>query len=804
MLQKILKYVIYIGLFLICLVPLAIADGHSLLSFFLPGLLFPFITGKVFLFRIIVEIIFSVWLILVLIDRDYLPKKSLILWSLVGFLGIITLSDIFGVSHGKSIWSNFERMEGLLTHIHLFLFFLVAGAMISTQKLWNRFFHTNIGVSLFLVFYSILQLGGEISISQGGARVDGTLGNATYLAIYLLFTILFSFFFCYQNLTKIREILHVYVWGSAGFLFWYFSYTRSANVEIGNVGGWLSFVALLVIGVGWFLLSRDKRKPLPEYSRIIAYSFLIILGGIILFLTATRGAIIALVIGLIFISLMLAKQRSGNNTLRKISIGLIVTLLVAGGFFVGFRNTEFIKKNAVFSRFSSLTSENLRTFFTSGEGKSRYINGKASLEAFKERPLLGWGQENFNYVFYKYYDPKMYDQEPWFDRAHNVIFDWLVVGGILGLLAYLSIFASVFYYLFVNKKKEQVSYVSRVVLSGLLLAYFLQNLTVFDNITSYILFFGVLAYLHFLYGKDVPTKSNKKIETNRMFVKYVTLLIVVVFIASLYFVNIRSILASKNVVLSLQKGNLDQKLEYFNKALSYGPIGKSEVREFLGQAAQEISVMKVDPKIKEEFFNLAESEFKKQLEETPRDVKYYYFTAVFYGNNKQYDEAVSYLEKARELSPKKQTILLQLGVYYMSIGNYEKGNLIFKEAYEIAPEYNRAKMLYALSFVYLKKENLAIDLLGEEEYFEILESDIQFASVFEVIGEYRRAIELWKKWVLKYPDDITYRVSLIVAYLKANDRQTAILETRKAIDHFPEFKSEGESLIRQIQEGRTI
>src|SRR3989344_6076561 len=134
MLKKILKSIIYSGLFAVCFVPLAIADGHSLISFFLPGLLFPFITGKVFLFRILVEIIFSAWLILILYDRSYLPKKSLILWSLVGFLGVITLSDISGVNPWKSIWSNFERMEGLVTHIHLFLFFLVASTMLSSQK----------------------------------------------------------------------------------------------------------------------------------------------------------------------------------------------------------------------------------------------------------------------------------------------------------------------------------------------------------------------------------------------------------------------------------------------------------------------------------------------------------------------------------------------------------------------------------------------------------------------------------------------------------------------------------------------
>ena len=43
-------------------------------------------------------------------------------------------------------------------------------------------------------------------------------------------------------------------------------------------------------------------------------------------------------------------------------------------------------------------------------------------------------------MFAEHYDPRMYKQEPWFDRAHNVFFDWFVAGGVLGLVAYLALY----------------------------------------------------------------------------------------------------------------------------------------------------------------------------------------------------------------------------------------------------------------------------------------------------------------------------------------------------------------------------
>src|SRR3989344_3553367 len=86
---------------------------------------------------------------------------------------------------------------------------------------------------------------------------------------------------------------------------------------------------------------------------------------------------------------------------------------------------NFVKNSPVLSRFASINVEETTT-------KSRFMIWNMAMQGLKERPILGWGQESFNYVFNKYYDPGMYGQEQWFDRTHNIIFDWLIAGGILG------------------------------------------------------------------------------------------------------------------------------------------------------------------------------------------------------------------------------------------------------------------------------------------------------------------------------------------------------------------------------------
>ena len=194
--ESILKYFVWGGLFLILFLPLYVSDS----------MFFPFITGKNFAFRIIVELITGAWIILALRDATYRPKKSLILYALGAFVAVMAVADVLSENPFKSFWSNYERMEGFVALAHFFAYFLVASSMLAVSRtgsvitnLWERFFQTSLVVNAVLVGYGILQLGGKAVINQGSTRIDATFGNATYFAIYLLFHIFIAAFLAVRH-----------------------------------------------------------------------------------------------------------------------------------------------------------------------------------------------------------------------------------------------------------------------------------------------------------------------------------------------------------------------------------------------------------------------------------------------------------------------------------------------------------------------------------------------------------------------------------------------------------------------------
>lgn len=771
------------------------------------SLFFPFITGKNFAFRIIVEIIFAAWLILALRDAKYMPKRSFILWALLAFLGILTLADIFGVDPQRSIWSNFERMEGLITHVHLFLYFVVASTMLLGRKLWDRFFHANIAVSLFVTLYSMLQLAGELVINQGGVRVDGTLGNATYLAVYLLFSIFFLIYFIVANRDTLKDLLITYAAGFGGFILFYLNHIKGDDVSAGKVGIILSVLSLLgIIGIVYFLSKRQKSIH-SSIWRIVLYGALLIAEMYVLFFTATRGVILGLAAGVSIIAIALLLFEKQNKFLRRSSAVFLILVVVTAALFIGFKDEKIVRKNPVLSRFSSLFDSDIKTFFSEGEGKSRYLNGKTSLEAFKERPILGWGQNNFNYAFYKYYQPGMFGQEPWFDRAHVVVFDWLVAAGILGLLGYLAILVSAFYYLLRRGTHAVIELPERIIFSALLIGYFIQNLTVFDNIVSYMLFFTLLAFIHSNYSVPIESKKAKKIENVASKLTPFTVPVVVsALLLSLYFTSIKGLMAAETLIdaMSPQKGGVSKNLDYFKQALSYNTFGDREIRDSLAETTGLILASSIDPNLKNSFARLAEEELEKQIGETPEDVRSYFIAGLFHAKEKQYDTAIQYLEEAHSLSPQKQNILVELSVAYISAGEYEKALSSAKQAYELGQNFNQLKAIYAIALIYNGNDKMAESVMGEELYQKYLVTDRRFLPAFAVTGQYDKVIELWKKWIKGDPNNAQYRVSLAAAYLKINDRASAVREIEKAIEIDSKFKKQGEELIKKIREGQSF
>jgi tetratricopeptide (TPR) repeat protein len=435
-----------------------------------------------------------------------------------------------------------------------------------------------------------------------------------------------------------------------------------------------------------------------------------------------------------------------------------------------------------------------------------------AVQGFKERPVLGWGQENFNFVFNKYYNPGMYGQEPWFDRAHNVFFDWLIAGGLLGLLVYLSLFGTAIWFLWF--RTPHFSATSKSILTGLLGAYFFHNLFVFDNLVSYIMFFSLLGYIHSVNTEEnvwgMFTEKIRRATTTmfggRTMDVIIAPLAIIIVIFSFYFFNYKALATNYTLLEALkphpQENGLLTNLELFQKALSYNSFGSQEAREQLSQATFTISgIADVPKEVKDSFISLADTQLQKQIELVPGDARHHLFYASFLDRYGRYDEAIKQYEKALEFSPKKQAIYFGLLGAYLNKGEKEKALELAKTAFELEPEYNDARKIYAATAIYNNNEALAKELLVPIFGTTAINDD-RIIRAYATIKRFDKVIQIWKERVKNNPKNLQFKFSLAAAYLGNNERTKAINEIKEIIKENPDFKKQGQYYISEIRAGR--
>lgn len=767
------KYIvnsIIFGIFLVMASPLIVSSS----------LFFPFITGKNFFFRIIVEIISVLWIILLLRDARYLPRKSSILLAATSFVGIVFVADVFSENPIKSFWSNFERMEGFVSLIHFFLYFLVASSMLFSREVWDKFWNFVIGIGLYSSFYGLLQFFGLIQNIQGGSRLDGPLGNTAYFAGYLLFLVALStLYFIKGKYDKINT-----KWICFGFIFSNIIVLifNTFNENVGYVFG-LHALFLFLIGIVW-------RFSYKEVVSKYLYVAILIFNLFILYNTATRGAIIGLLIGVLF-SLLAFILFSKDKHIRKISVFCFAAILLSSSFVYLFRDNRIIKSSQVLSRLTDI-SFNERTV------TSRFMVWNMAYKGFLERPILGWGQESFNFVFNKYYDPGMWNQEPWFDRAHNIFLDWLIAAGVLGLLTYLSLFG--FAVVSLWKKKDVgvplFELNERSVLSGLLIAYFVHNFFVFDNMVSYLMFFSLLAYLHSIstdgFNNDnVSTKKSGQVKS--------TWLVLVVLLPMIYFFNIRPIVVSRNIIYGLSVDDPASALKYFTKATSKTGLGLIESREHLAQEAMRLSAKYQGQNNKEllNLYNFAISQMQEQIK-NKEDTRHFVFLGNLYLNVGDHKNALSYLEKAQASSPQKQTIMFQIVSAKIGLGEFDKALDIAKQAYDLDPNYPKSQAVYIYAVIFATRENLVEELLSKHKDSY---GDDLLLSAFSIKKRYGDLVSLWKYRSENDPQNLQYKLSLAASYLLNGNKNMAISGIKEIMRLDPNFTNQGQEYIRQIEMG---
>ena len=597
---RIIEYGTYLALF----VPLIFSRNYF----------FPFVVPKTVFFRIVVDIIFIAYILLAISKPQYRPRINLLTTAIAVFLGVLLLTSVTGINFERSFWSVFERMTGLLTFFHLFVFYIILTSVFKERRYWERILSVSILVCVFISFL-VLTSGDPI------IRSGGTLGNPSFFSAYLLFNIFFAI------------ILLVMKPG-----FWRIFYGTALII----------FLFALFFNPGAF----------------------------------TKGAVSAFAVGmfiLIFGSLIFYLFSSGNKKLRNTAFLLVILLLLGA---LVFFQLDFAK-------------EKMAEVWQSGSVQSRLIVWHMGWQAWQERFLLGWGLENFNVPFAKYYDPELpFTGDIWYDRVHNIVLDTGVASGILGLLSYLSIFGIAIFGLLkllpriVDRKNILIPFATAV----LLVVYFLQNIWVFDMVSSYVMFFLSLAFVNFLISSQ-----NKKDEedVNQRVVplpSFVGGLLIILTIFTFYFGNIQPARASRFILKGVAFP-LEQSIPAFQNAFETSPMVKFEAPE---QASVRVSKLMFEPEQDKELLNrgfeLAEEKLKNSINQGPLDFRYYLSLGRHYNNFYQFSGnqeklvlAEEVLKKAAGLSPSNQQAYWALSQTRLFQGNLNEALSLAEKAVDLEP-----------------------------------------------------------------------------------------------------------------------
>ena len=82
--------------------------------------------------------------LLALLHPGYRPPRSWLLVLLVAGYGATVLSAAFGVHPGHSLWSDYERMQGVVDQAHWVVLAVVLASVLHTPRGWRAVLQANL------------------------------------------------------------------------------------------------------------------------------------------------------------------------------------------------------------------------------------------------------------------------------------------------------------------------------------------------------------------------------------------------------------------------------------------------------------------------------------------------------------------------------------------------------------------------------------------------------------------------------------------------------------------------------------
>lgn len=450
---------------------------------------------------------------------SFFKASKIFLYISVFCVVIVTTSTLFPFIVGK--YSFFRSTVFIALILFLFGYLIHPDVYESTYgERTKKLMHSPLflAVTSFVFIFVIASFFAPDPQMAFWSNFERGEGGLQLIALYTFFTLLLILFkkendwrFLFKLMLATGGLIFLYGVGAAlgvNGLVGGFDASQRFQGSLGNpayVGTYFMFLVFYALYV-----SNTEQKPaLKKVFWILA-----IISFLVLLITQTRGATFGIA-GALFVFLLYLIFHGSKKAKKRALIGIGVFLLLAAC-------VLYIKTTPLVTKIpgSRLINFDLKI----GSLQTRVWTWESGLKGVGERPFFGWGPENFSFVFDKYFDTRHYvpgiSSETWYDRAHNVFFDYLVETGVLGLIAYLSMFV-MFYYQFVKVgkkdalaqqgKQNQENNKSNLMERGLILAlpvgYLIQGMVLFDILPTYINLFLFLAFAVYKFN---PIQDNTK------------------------------------------------------------------------------------------------------------------------------------------------------------------------------------------------------------------------------------------------------------------------------------------------------
>ena len=432
---------------------------------------------------------------------------------------------------------------------------------------------------------------------------------------------------------------------------------------------------------------------------------------------------------------------------------------------------------------------------------SRLTLWKMSIEAAKERPIAGYGDNNIRVPLDKYHDYNLV--EDWFDSSHSKFFDELLAHGVIGFVLQIGFFIWLLWLILKKRKKDILG---NMILLGLLIAYLVQALFIFD---SFIVGLSFIFILGFLLVKLRDPKQDIIFKKNIPAYIVVPLIIAIAWMSLFVYTNskkpAKKIITAHSTVLT----DLNQTIA------NYQELSEELYVNFdiLAPSMAETSMLVFENSHKytdvqlQDFVEVLRQVYDSAISDTGNYSKFYINMAKLYQLASRHprldynQESMDLLNTALEYSPTRVDIYYALAQGYFLTDDIESAENSLQTALELGVKqdviYNK------LAEVQSRKGDVeqAVDSIkqamtfGADYEFTELEA---FAQIFIKREAWQSVLEVFLIMDKMQPNNTDTFVNIALTYNQLGDKEQATIWINKILEIDPSMQDQVNEFISNL------